>query len=270
MCQITFDEIPGPQTTTAAHQEEGKDLSSGQLGCCSKIRDCSRAGHCLQDDEYYKQCGYRKNLEKGNVFYSEKANSFSQERYDYIESFRNSLDENEKGAFDEIVIYFEKTKRGTKSCFCLNNDNIRSVIEKCNAFELKSGGDLTARVFDAGLILISKAADLHKKYSNLPAPELLEKPPVLSSTASKAEKDERQSKADMVNRENLKRWQNHYAGDNDLINVLSSAFLLFGITDYSLELNEYFLNNIQSFQTSTSNLEPFDPKKPNKFKEKLL
>lgn len=43
---------------------------SDKYGCCDKYSECSRAGKCLHDNLFYaKACWYRKNLEKGNIFY---------------------------------------------------------------------------------------------------------------------------------------------------------------------------------------------------------
>ena len=97
--QLKLDE------TTNGNKTDTIVSELGVLGCCSLFRDCSKVGHCLHDDDYHKQCGYRKNLESGKVLYTEKANNFSQERYDYIEDFRNSLSEDEKNIFDEIMFY---------------------------------------------------------------------------------------------------------------------------------------------------------------------
>lgn len=43
------------------------------FGCCSKYMECSNEGKCLHSDVLYsKVCMYRKNLEKGMVFYGNK------------------------------------------------------------------------------------------------------------------------------------------------------------------------------------------------------
>ena len=47
--------------------------SSNSFGCCSRYAACSDAGSCIHPNKLYaKGCQYRKNLEKGNVFYKEK------------------------------------------------------------------------------------------------------------------------------------------------------------------------------------------------------
>lgn len=43
---------------------------SHKFGCCSKYKECSKAGQCLHEDKFYaKGCYYRRNLEQGKVFY---------------------------------------------------------------------------------------------------------------------------------------------------------------------------------------------------------
>ncbi len=268
MCQMTFDEITEIKKATPA--EENVILNSGMLGCCSKFRDCSRAGHCLQTEESYKQCGYRKNLERGIMFYSEKSSTFSQERYNYIESFRNSLTEEEKNAFDEVVIYFQKTKRGTKSCFCLSSPIIRDIVSKCAVFNIIPVRELVKRVFDASLISNTRAAELHCKYSKHPIPNLLPPPPPLPQTATSTEKSERGQIVKRTNAENLKIWENHFCSDMELQKLLLDKFLYFEITEYSFELDEFFANNLDIIKIQSSELVFFDSKNPIVFREKLI
>lgn len=43
---------------------------SDKFGCCSKYQECSKAQKCLHENLFYsKACWYRKNLEKGKIFY---------------------------------------------------------------------------------------------------------------------------------------------------------------------------------------------------------
>lgn len=47
--------------------------SSEKFGCCGKYIECSNAGKCIHEEQFYaRSCYYRKNLEKGNIFYGEK------------------------------------------------------------------------------------------------------------------------------------------------------------------------------------------------------
>lgn len=242
----------------------------GQLGCCSLFRDCSRAGHCLQKDDYFKQCGYRKNLEKGKVFYTEKANGFSQERYDYIENFRNSLNEDEQSAFDEVVIYFEKTKHGCDNCFCLSSKSIEDIVTKCEVFESLPTKELVRRVFEAGLISNTRAAEFHNKYSKLPAPELKPTLPPLADNATKSEKESRVKENQKINAKNLKTWENHYLSDPSLQEALAKQFLYFQNNDYRFELGEFFVQNVDKITKRSENLVFFDATMPKNFRDKII
>lgn len=45
-------------------------FSCPAFGCCSKYVECSNARYCIHDDlAYATACQYRKNLEKGKIFY---------------------------------------------------------------------------------------------------------------------------------------------------------------------------------------------------------
>ncbi|MBR2283687.1 MAG: hypothetical protein IJ874_04605 [Ruminococcus sp.] len=46
---------------------------SEKFGCCGKYRECSAAGKCLHENLFYsKACWYRKNLESGRIFYTDR------------------------------------------------------------------------------------------------------------------------------------------------------------------------------------------------------
>lgn len=258
------------EDTSENKESDFIDTNYGTLGCCSLYRDCSRAGHCLQEDDYYKQCAYRKNLENGKVFYTEKADVFSQERYDYIADFRRSLNEDEKNAFDEIMNYFENIKRGSQNCLCLNSPMIAHIIEKCSAFELMSTRDLVIRLFESDLISNKKAAELHEQYSNLPAPKLDSLPPLLPKDAPKKEQEERQNKLKERLTKNLKAWENHFLSDPDLQKALSKLFLFFKKSEYSFELGEFFIKNYDNIAKQNDRLVFFDAANPKVFREKIV
>lgn len=43
---------------------------SQKFGCCDKYKECSQAGKCVHNNQFYsKACWYRKNLEDGKIFY---------------------------------------------------------------------------------------------------------------------------------------------------------------------------------------------------------
>lgn len=260
--QLTLDDEDENQSAT-------NSIDLGTLGCCSLYRDCSKAGHCLQNDDYYKKCAYRNNIEKGMIFYTEKANNFNQERYNYIEGFRISLDEERRKAFDEILVYFEKTKRGSRRCLCLNSPLIADISKTCNAFNLMSAKDLVKYLFEKDLISNRKAAELHEQHSKLPAPEIAPLPPLLPKGSSPKEQDNRQKQLQDRIKRNSKVWENHFMLDPDLQNVLSKAFLYFTIDEYNLELDEYFLNNCNTVSKNSGYLIFFDDTEPNIFKKRI-
>ncbi|MCR5272235.1 MAG: hypothetical protein K6E13_04545 [Lachnospiraceae bacterium] len=47
------------------------ESKASAFGCCSLYKKCSEAGKCIHINKIYsKSCGYRKNLEGGNIFYA--------------------------------------------------------------------------------------------------------------------------------------------------------------------------------------------------------
>ena len=49
---------------------------SEKFGCCGRYIECSNAGKCLHEEQFYaRSCYYRKNLENGKIFYGNKVNS---------------------------------------------------------------------------------------------------------------------------------------------------------------------------------------------------
>ncbi|MBD5111845.1 MAG: hypothetical protein HDT42_04835 [Ruminococcaceae bacterium] len=241
--QLTFD------TNTESKEKQDEDLASKseQLGCCSLFRNCSLAGHCLQNDDYYKQCGYRKNLENGKIFYTKKSNNFSQERYDYIENFRHDLNEDERDVFDEIITYFEDTKRGCQNCFCLFNPKIKNIIERCKAFEPLSSKELIRRIFGAGLISNTRAGEFHSKFSKLPKPQLTKN-----------------------NDQNQKIWEEYYLSNSDLQNALSERFIFFQKSEYDFELDEYFITNRNKIVKELEELVYYDANNPKVFRDRIV
>lgn len=258
------------EDTSIENEPDSIGTKYGTLGCCSLFRDCSSAGHCLQEDDYYKQCAYRKNLENGKVFYTEKAAGFSQERYDYIVNFRRALGEYEKNAFDEIINYFENIKRGSQSCFCLYSSTIKDVVTKCNAFDFLPAKELVRRVFAAGLISNSRAAELHNKYSKKTAPELKSLVAKLPDTATKGETEKRKKENQKINTQNLKTWENHFLLDADLQEALSRMFLFFQKSEYHFELGEYFIKHYDEISKQTEHLVFFDSENSKIFREKIV
>lgn len=251
--QITFDSLNDNSLSEKDMDNIDEIVENyGQLGCCSLYRECSQKGHCLQTDEYYQQCGYRRNLESSKVFYTEKSYLFSQERYDYIVDFYNSLQGTEKAVFNELVTYFMKTKRACQSCLCVPTNELKTIIEKCKAFEFATPQEVTFRVFDAELMCNTRAERLHEKYSKRQKPELLPKipnpKPSKDATAEEHKKYESNKKKNQeIDEKNLETWKKHFLEDNDLPKVLSKAVFYFSLcVDYQNELNEFFVKNYNS------------------------
>lgn len=241
--QITFADIE------ESSQSNNVDSSRETFGCCSRYRECSLIGKCLHTDEYHKQCSYRKNIELGNIFYSKNASEFSQQRYDYIAAFHKSLDEQHKKIFDSIIIYFNQTKRGCTSCFCVSEPAINVVVNSFKGFIVRSPESIMRRLFDENLITIKKAKQLHAKYSKLPAPDITAYPPPLSKKAKTSDKSERDKIVKEIRAKNRKAWIEHFLKDPDLLNAISSKFIYFELADYDLELDEFYMDNrYQLFQ----------------------
>lgn len=242
---------------------------SEMLGCCSLYRECSIAGHCIQTDAYYKQCAYRKNLELGKTFYSKNSSDFNQQKYDYIDAFRRSLNEQERRAFDWAIIYFCQTARGYSSCLCLANPVLCDIVNKFEGFKLLSPIILTRHLFDKELLTIKPVTEIHKVYSKLPAPEMIPYPPTLPKNAPQSEKIERAKIVDEIREKNLKTWMEHYVKDQELLKVISNKFLYFDFSDYHSELEEFYLDNRSLLSMQLPDIVALSPDSANMFKETI-
>lgn len=64
-----FEELKGMK------QEIFRNLNTESFGCCNDFIRCSDALQCLhEEDRFYNNCMYRKNLEAGRVFYGKNKN----------------------------------------------------------------------------------------------------------------------------------------------------------------------------------------------------
>lgn len=87
------------------------EVSSGRddlFGCCSHYRECSAAGKCIAETEGSESCIYRKNLEKGIIFYGKNANNFDIVKYNSLLEKYNSLNYDIKRELDCAILYFIK------------------------------------------------------------------------------------------------------------------------------------------------------------------
>ena len=66
---IALDEQPELLKKAIKYLVENKKPSY-KFGCCSMYKECSKAKHCLHENQYYaKGCQYRNNLDQGKIFY---------------------------------------------------------------------------------------------------------------------------------------------------------------------------------------------------------
>lgn len=94
------------EPTTTELQKDDKD---NLFGCCFRYRECSAVKKCLIADRAdSKNCIYRKNLEKGKIFYGKNADEFNPNVYNKLLNTYKSLDLNTRQELNCIIIYFEK------------------------------------------------------------------------------------------------------------------------------------------------------------------
>lgn len=71
----SFEEVLAFVPQIAAMAVEELAGQGDSFACCSRFTACSDAGHCLHPDKLTAlSCSYRKNLEKGRIFYGENKN----------------------------------------------------------------------------------------------------------------------------------------------------------------------------------------------------
>ena len=162
-----------------------------------------------------------------------------------MQNFYSSLDSDERDAFNEIIVYFEHTKRCTQSCLCVYSDLIHQVIEKCTFFELASEVELTHKLFDSQVILVKKAAQFKERYS-------LRENPIITNTTEK-----------------IKIWEKFYIEDSDLKRELSKRYLYFKLSAGQFELNEFYNDNINKIVAKTNYLKVLTAESLNDFKNML-
>lgn len=85
------------------------------FGCCSSYRACSDAKACvIPDRNYSKNCIYRRNLERGHIFYGKNADNFKADVYQSLVDNYNALSENAAELLRSILYYAHVTKRAIK------------------------------------------------------------------------------------------------------------------------------------------------------------
>lgn len=148
------------------------------FGCCDKYKQCSIEGKCLQSTEVGERCLYKYKLEKGEIFYSKKSPKFSQEKYDYIESWYKALSAEEREAFGEIVCTFMRLRRcaahvlvgsiadypNVKNSKCFKT--VYDCINKCDIFNIASPEILVKFILDNETLSFSSFDYFNAKYSD--------------------------------------------------------------------------------------------------------
>lgn len=108
MEQLSLDldniQISDENTTPSEGNTNRDDL----FGCCYRYRECSDAGKCISETEGSENCIYRKNLEKGIIFYGKNANDFDMATYNSLLEKYNSLDSAVQRELDCAILYFVK------------------------------------------------------------------------------------------------------------------------------------------------------------------
>ncbi|MCM1298194.1 MAG: hypothetical protein NC203_00560 [Firmicutes bacterium] len=240
--EITFDMIAGNE------QEKEQCGTHDNFGCCSKFRQCSDEGKCIQLDDYFKSCSYRKNLEQGRIFYGKKSPNFNQERYDYISKFYKSLAGAEKERFEEIVSYFVHVNRCSEAGLFMYSETLASVAQKCKIFEIASNDKLIRKLFQKGVILIKRAEAFMNKYS----------PCINFVVPSSLSHDKK-----------LKMWEDFFI-DNDCLNhEIAKRYIYIIFKNGQFELDEFFTDNFEKFNINLNNLKPLSAATLNDFKKML-
>jgi hypothetical protein len=150
--QVTFDEL-------AVSAEEIKIDKREEFGCCSRYRECSLAGQCVNEDiSRQKNCIYNRHLKNGKIFYTQNATGFSKEKYKSICAIYNNLTGELLEEFNNYLGYFFDYKRFHRFCFCQRTDCQEQLAAK--GLIVNSVGLYAAYMFLEGLkISIIKALD---------------------------------------------------------------------------------------------------------------
>lgn len=230
--QLTFDTVG----ESGKQQEYDFFSDLGRLGCCSLFRECSEKGHCLQSDEYYKQCGYRANLENGLAFYGKDSQNFSQDRYEYLLNYYDLLSADNKEIFGELITYFYITRRASTSCLCLYDEKIHDFLIDSPVFMLHPDSRLASFLFDADILQIKSSITFNKQHSDIEPPNM----DYISNNNKLKDSTKTQLK-----RNALKRF--YCDIDYKSLRELSRRFLYIGINRvYAFELDELFHDKFQN------------------------
>ena len=98
------------------------------FGCCSRYRECSDAGKCVNpNEELSAHCVYRNHLNNGRVFYGKEANDFSASEYKKICQRVDALPQDARQALDNLLIDFFEFHRSA-SCVVIRNAYLDDLL----------------------------------------------------------------------------------------------------------------------------------------------
>ena len=98
------------------------------FGCCSSYAACSDAKACLiADRDYSINCLYRKNLEKGHIFYGKNADNFNAALYQSFVDSYHSFPESTAELLRSILYYAFFTKRCIKLIMLADSPEIPAL-----------------------------------------------------------------------------------------------------------------------------------------------
>ena len=244
MCQMTFEEITKTEAKKVAETEEDVEQEAiaenitGSFACCNYYDECSEKKECLfKNDELHTGCMYRKNLERGNIFYGKNAVNFSHERYEQIYNYYKSLPDNDKVIFNDLMAYFNITRRTTQSCLCIYNEKMHDFLNNSPCFSIFPAEGLAAFLFDVDILQVRSAEKFHKEHSDIAPPNL--------DYIAKNEEINDGTKTQLKHN----AWKKFYVEkDHKLCHELATRFLYIGINkEYSLELDELFHDELKEF-----------------------
>lgn len=122
-----MDEIMIAGFNETPPQPIGRD---GGISCCSKYRECSAAGQCVNSHlDYSANCQYRANLKQGKVFYGKNADDFHMSEYRRYLDIIHALGEEERTEFHRLLNYMLMHRRGENITLLYASD-ILSRLER--------------------------------------------------------------------------------------------------------------------------------------------
>lgn len=132
MCQLTFDEITKNPTEKNPVEQETVET----FACCSSYRKCSELKECLFNDDAHKGCLYRKNLEKGHIFYGKNANCFDKKQYSKIMNSFNSLNNEQQATAIRVIKFAIEGMTASGCLFCEYDRELFNLVTRSDTAPL--------------------------------------------------------------------------------------------------------------------------------------